>query len=92
MSSTDATESMSLRLFEDAIFVDTIGDATAGEPMLGAGGGWGFVGCSENSLMHGLVEMELIGFRFFEDSCDGRFVGFVASTEFGCDLQLLVDV
>ncbi len=92
MSSTDAAESMSLRLFEDAIFVDTIGDDTAGKPMLGAGGGWGFIGCLENSLMHGLVESELIGFRFFKDSCDGRFVWFAVRTEFSCDLQLSVDV
>jgi hypothetical protein len=40
----------------------------------------------------GTEAMELIGFRFFEDSCDGHFVGFAASTEFGCNLQLSVDV
>jgi hypothetical protein len=40
----------------------------------------------------GMEAMELIGFCFFEDSCDGRFVGFAASTEFGCNLQLLVNV
>jgi hypothetical protein len=40
----------------------------------------------------GTEAMELIGFCFFEDSCDRHFVGFMASTEFGCDLQLSVDV
>ncbi len=40
----------------------------------------------------GTEATELIGFRFFKDSCDGGFVGFTASTEFGCNLQLLVDV
>ncbi len=91
----DGSGGRQLRRWPTMTVVD--GDGLQRQQGMADKGGWqqllGFlIGRRRVWYLGGTEAMELIGFRFFEDSCDGRFVGFVVSTEFGCNLQLSVDV